>query len=517
MKLVKAMATVAGLTFTSRIAGFVRDMATAAMIGAGPVSDAFFVALKLPNFFRRVTAEGAFNVSFVPLYTKTLEEDGEEAAGRFASNAYSLMIVVLGIFSILMMIAMPLVVELIAPGFQDDPERYPLAIAMSRITFPYLLLISLTALLGGVLNAHHRFAPFAAAPIIFNLTIVAALFGLTPFVPTAGHAMAWGVSISGGLQLLMLAFFVKRHKIIVRFKKPEITVRIKRLFKLMGPGIVGAGVMHINLFADMIIASLLPTGAISYMYYADRLNQLPLGVVGIAIGTALLPMLTKALVAGEAREAKDLYNRALEYSYLLALPAATALLIIPHSLIQVLFERGEFGPEDTQATAMVLGAYAIGLPAYIASKVYASAFWAKQDTLTPVKISIFITLLNIALAYTLSRFIGVAGIALGTSIVGWLQIIIYNVRLRGMEHATHDSRFKMNMMKIVGATALMGGLLYILNPHVQPLLDGSVLSKIGGLAILVAAGASLYGVIILFTGVIVRADLRKYLKRKKKK
>ena len=338
MKLVKAMATVGGLTFASRIAGFLRDVLTAAFLGAGPISDAFFVALKLPNLFRRVTAEGAFSVSFVPIYSKTIEEDGEGAGDRFASNSFSIMVIALSLFTVLFMMAVPWVIELIAPGFKNDPERFPLSIELSRITFPYLLLVSLVALFGGVLNAHNRFAPFAAAPVIFNLVIVAALLFATPHLPTAGHAMAWGISISGVIQLAFMWFYVRRHKIHIRFKIPEFTPRIKRLFKLMGPGVLGAGVMHINLFADMIIASLLQPGAISYLYYADRLNQLPLGVVGIAIGTALLPMLSRSLASGQQEESNDLFNRSLEYCFLLALPAAAALAIVPHRLITGLFE-----------------------------------------------------------------------------------------------------------------------------------------------------------------------------------
>ncbi len=302
MKLLKAMATVAGLTFVSRLAGFLRDVLTAAFLGAGPMADAFFVALKLPNLFRRVTAEGAFSVSFVPLYTRTMEEDGEDKAGEFAGRSFSIMLIALSIFTVIFMIAMPWVIDVIAPGFQNDAVRFPLSVELSRITFPYLLLMSLTALFGGVLNANNRFAPFAATPIIFNLSLVLALLFGSKYLPSVGHAMAWGITVSGVLQLLFMWFFIRRHKIKFHIKKPELTPRIKKLFKLMGPGALGAGVMHINLFADMIIASLLPTGAISYLYYADRLNQLPLGIVGIAIGTALLPMLSRSLASGNAEE-----------------------------------------------------------------------------------------------------------------------------------------------------------------------------------------------------------------------
>ena len=517
MKLLKAMATVAGLTFVSRLAGFLRDILTAAFLGAGPIADAFFVALKLPNLFRRVTAEGAFSVSFVPLYSRTMEEEGEDKAGEFAGRSFSIMLIALSIFTVIFMIAMPWVIDVIAPGFNKDAVRFPLSVELSRITFPYLLLMSLTALFGGVLNANNRFAPFAATPIIFNLSLVAALVFGTQYMPSAGHAMALGITISGVLQLIFMWFFIRRHKIKFHIKRPEFTPRIKKLFKLMGPGALGAGVMHINLFADMIIASLLPTGAISYLYYADRLNQLPLGVVGIAIGTALLPMLSRSLASGNAKESNDLYNRSLEYCFMLALPAAVALFIIPTSLITVLFERGEFGADDTKVTALVLMGYSIGLPAYIAVKVFSTAFWAKEDTVTPVKISIFVTLLNIALAFTLSRFYGVAGIAFATGFVGWLQLVLLKIKLGDTAHAVFDARFKRNILKIFLATVTMGVVLYGVTTIVKIESSDELFTKIFELSLLVASGLISYSTIILMTGAIRVTDFKKFFIKRSKK
>jgi len=254
MKLVKAMATVAGLTGVSRVAGLVRDVLTAAVLGAGPVADAFFIALKLPNFFRRITAEGAFSVSFVPLYSQTLETDGRETADAFAGNAFMVMLSVLSVFTIVGLWAMPWVIYGIAPGFVGDAVRYDLAVELSRITFPYLLLMSLTALLGGVLNALNRFAPFAIAPVLFNLCLIGALLAVGHF-ETAGHAMAWGIAAAGVLQLLYLLFAARRSGFRVRVAVPRFDEDIRRVFKLMGPGVLGAGVVQVNLFADMIIGS----------------------------------------------------------------------------------------------------------------------------------------------------------------------------------------------------------------------------------------------------------------------
>ncbi len=514
MKLFKAMATLAGLTGLSRILGFVRDILTAAILGAGPIADAFFVALKLPNFFRRVTAEGAFSVSFVPIYSERLEQGSDGEADRFASNAFAIMLLFLVPFTLIALILMPFIIYGIAPGFQSDPVCYDTAVELSRITFPYLLLMSLTALMGGVLNARDKFAPFAGAPILFNLVLIIALIGFTPILESAGHAMAWGVFGAGIAQFLWLLFWIKRYGVRLSLKKPEFTPNIKKLFKLMGPGVLGAGVMHVNLLADMIMGSLLAAGSISYLYYADRLNQLPLGMVGIAVGTALLPLLSKALAKGEAAEANNLFNRAMEICLLLSLPAATALIVVPDTLIHSLFERGEFGAEDTAITAKVLMAYAIGLPAYIGVKVYSSVFWANQDTLSPVKISILTTILNIALSLILIQFIGVVGIALGTGLIGWLQFVLLQRQCKKVAAAKFDDRFKKVFLKIVMACMLMAITLIGFDHLISQMSDGTEVKKTLALMGLVGAGGLVYSAVILGTGAIKLPELKRYLKRK---
>lgn len=513
------MVTVAGLTGVSRLAGFVRDILTASILGAGPVADAFFVALKLPNFFRRVTAEGAFSVSFVPLYTETLEKEGQDEANIFALNAFSIMLYGLGVICILAVAAMPLVINLVAPGFSDDPVRYDLAIELSRITFPYLLLMSLTALLGGVLNAHNRFGPFAFAPVLFNLCLIAALLANKMF-ETPGHALAWGVLIAGFAQLRWLLFCAKRSGFRLKLQKPKLTVRIKKVFKLMGPGVIGAGVMHINLFADLIIASFLDTGSISSLYYADRLNQLPLGVVGIAVGTALLPMLSRAVAAQEVAEARDLFNRALEYCLLLALPAATALFIISWPIIVTLFHHGAFTWQAAWNTTAVLTAYCLGLPAYIAVKVFATTFWSRQDTKTPVIIAVAATLFNIALSLWLVFVAdkGVVGIALATALSGWLQIALYFWFLRGRVEARLDARLMRNALKIAGSCGVMALGLVLIKGQVfgyfHPEADYGVVTQGAALAVLVTGGVLVYGVAVFASGVLNPRQLKKYMTRK---
>ena len=515
MSLAKAMGTVAGLTGVSRVAGFVRDIMTAAILGAGPVADAFFVALKLPNFFRRVTAEGAFSVSFVPLYSKTLTQEGRANADAFASNVFMVMLCSLTVFTFLVLIAMPWVIYGIAPGFSDDPLRYDLAVNLSRITFPYLMLMSLAAVLGGVLNAHEKFAPFAVAPVLFNISLIGALL-LAGHFETAGHAMAWGVLTAGFLQVIFLIVMAYRYGFKIKYASPRIDIKMKEVLRLMGPGVIGAGVMHINLFADLMIASFLASGSISYLYYADRLNQLPLGIVGVAVGTALLPMLSKAFAKGDQVQAQDLFNRALEYCLLLALPAAVALSAIPLTLVTVLFERGAFDAGDSAVTAQVLMAYALGLPVYIAIKVFSTVHWSRGDTVTPVKISVAATIFNVVLSIILMQFMGVVGIALATGLAGWVQFVAHMYVLRKRKAVSFDARFKVNSLKIVLATCVMAGLLAVLATYLHgALFGGNVLLAATALAALVATGLGSYFGMIFASGVFRVSEIKRYLKRRK--
>lgn len=517
MKLFKAMATVSILTSLSRVLGFARDVLTAQYLGAGMVADAFFIALKLPNLFRRITAEGAFSVSFVPVYSEVLAKEGETEADLFASRTFSLMLAALSVFSLIALAVMPWIIYVIAPGFSDDPPKYALAVELTRVTFPYLLLMSLSALLGGVLNAHDRFGPFALAPSLFNLTLIVALLLSERFFGNAGHAMAWGVVASGVLQFVWLWISVRRLGIRIRPGRPVLTPRIRRVLKLMGPGLLGAGVMQINLFADMIVASLLPTGAISALYYADRLNQLPLGMVGVALGTALLPMLSRAIAAEREAEARDLYNRALEVCLLLALPAGAALAVIPHQIISVLFERGAFDAAAARMTGWVLMAYAAGLPAYIAVKVLSSACWARQDTTTPVRVAIASALCNVVLGVGLVMLtpIGVAGIAVATSIAGWLQFILLWRALRGVAVARPDARFTRNLPRIVLSVVVMAGVLAVLAFALSGWFDRGGHAGLAALTVLVGAGGGVYAAGILGTGVIDFRGLVMLLRRRR--
>ena len=515
MRLIKAMVTVAGLTLASRVAGFVRDLLTARILGAGPIADAFFVALKLPNFFRRVTAEGAFTVSFVPLYSHVTQKDGEDAARKFAQEAMSVMISILLPFTILAIVAMPVVMWILAPGFGEGTTRYDYAVLFSRITFPYLLLMSITALIGGVLNAHDRFAPFAAAPIFFNMTMVVCLLATELMFPTAGHALAWGVTIAGLVQLIFVWICASRAKIILVPAIPRLSPNIKQLFKLMVPGIIGAGVVQINLFADIIIASFLPTGAISHLYYADRLNQLPLGTVGIAIGTALLPMLSKAVAAQDEGEISRLFNRGLEACILLAFPAALALGIAAEPIIMGLFRQGAFTAGDGHITAQVLAGYSIGLPAYVAAKVLSTACYARQDTKTPVIVAAMSVLFNIgmALVFIFVFDMGVGGIALATGLAGWVQLGVLWQILARRRTIQFDDRFRYVAPRVIGASLLMAIVVYVIGDGLHDYFLADGIERVLALATLVGSGGLVYLAVIFATKAMTWSDIKSYFRK----
>ena len=404
MNLFRAFATVGGYTLASRVLGFVRDILIAGTLGAGPVADAFFVAFKLPNFFRRLFAEGAFNAGFVPLFSDLLANKGTGAARAFAEQALSVLLLTLLIFVTLAQVFMPWLMMALAPGFVDDPERFDLAVAFTRITFPYLLFISLVSLMGGVLNSLHRFAAVAATPILLNICLITAITLVAPSMPSPGHALAWGVAVAGVVQLIWLAAACRRMGFALRLPRPRLTPKVRELLALMLPAALGAGVVQVNLVVDIILASLLPQGSVSFLFYADRLNQLPIGVVGVAVGTAILPLLSRLVAQGDQKGALAALNRAIELTMFLALPAMFAFLLVADELILTLFQRGHFSPTDARMTGFALTAYAIGLPAYVLIKVLGPAFFARRDTRTPVLVGVVAMVVNLVLNLILMQF-----------------------------------------------------------------------------------------------------------------
>jgi putative peptidoglycan lipid II flippase len=379
MALLRSVATVGSYTLVSRVFGFIRDILTAAILGAGPVADAFFVAQRLPNLFRSLFAEGAFNAAFVPLASGALAEGGKPAVKAFAEEAFSVLFAVLLAFVLLGEMFMPWLMTVIAPGFSAEPGKFDLVVALTRITFPYLLFISLTALQGGLLNAVDRFAAPAATPILLNLFLIAGLLLMTHFHWQDGEVLAWALSAAGLAQFLWLMVSCAHAGVGLRLRLPRLTPRVKQTLRIMGPGVLGAGVTQLNLVISTALASLLPGGSVSYLYYADRLNQLPLGVVGIAVATAILPPLSRQVRTGDLAGAAATQNRGVELALLLTLPATAAFVVLAQPIMTVLFQRGAFGPVEAEATAAALAAYAIGLPAFVLVKVLAPGFFAHHD------------------------------------------------------------------------------------------------------------------------------------------
>lgn len=498
--MLRSVMTVGGWTMASRILGFARDMLIASRLGAGPVADAFFVALKLPNLFRRLFGEGAFNAAFVPAFAGTLATEGRAAAQALAERMAALMAIWLGTLVVLGMVAMPWIMRGLAPGFLDEPAKFQLAVDLTRITFPYLLFICLTALVAGVLNGLDRFAAAAAAPVFFNLLLMAALVGLAPYVATPGHALAWGVLASGFVQLAMVWVAARQAGMALNLlRPPALTPAVMQVLRRMAPGLLGAGVTQINLAVDVVIASLLPSGAVSFLYYADRVAQLPLGVVGAALGTALLPVLARQLRAGQRLSAHRSMNRGTELALLLTMPSAVGLAAAAGPIVAALFQRGAFGAEAAAASSAALVAYAFGLPAFVLVKVFAPGFFARGDTGTPVKVGIAAVALNLALNLLFMNWLAHVGIALATACAAWVNAGLLAWLLARRGHFVADRRSRRVVPRILAASVLMGvvvaGLALLL-----PAPAGSAGRAVQA-ALLIGAGAAAY----LAAGVALRA------------
>ena len=510
MVLLRSIATVGGFTLISRVLGFLRDILIAAVLGAGAGADVFFVAFKLPNLFRRLFAEGAFSMAFVPMIAGRIEGDGIDAAKAFAEAAFSVLFWALLIFVGVIELAMPLVMLGFAPGFIGDAAKFDLAVELTRITFPYLLFIALVSLMAGVLNSLGQFAAAAATPILLNLCLIGAILGLANFTETPSHALAWGVAAAGGVQFIWLYAACGRAGVWIRLSFPRLTGDVKVLMKRMAPVAVGAGIYQINLVIDTIIASFLPSGSISYLFFADRVNQLPLGVVGVAVGTALLPLLSRQVRAGDDKAALHSQNRALEFSLLLTLPAAAALMVIAVPVVRVLFERGAFGGPETVATAAALAVYAIGLPAYVAVKTLAPGFFARQDTATPVKIAVVCLLVNLVLNLILMGPFKHVGIAMATVVSSWLNagLLAYVLHKRG--HFVLDDRLRHRLPRIILASAGMTAALALALTPLGGALAGSMTERIAALAALVVGGMAMFGALGWVTGAARPQDLKSF-------
>ncbi len=513
MVLLRSIATVGSLTLVSRIFGFIRDILIAAIMGAGLFADAFFIAFKLPNLFRRLFAEGAFAAAFVPIYAGLVEDEGKDSARDFANQALSILFWALLILVIIFEIGMPWIMRVVAPGFVDQPTKFELTVLLTRITFPYLLFISIVSLMAGVLNSLGRFAAAAATPILLNLVLIGAMVGLSPLLPSPAHALAWGVFGAGILQLLWMLVFCWRAGTPLRLHRPRVTPRVSRLIRRIIPVAIGAGIYQVNLVIDMVIASLLPSGSISFLFFADRVTQLPLGIIGVAVGTALLPLLARQLHAGEKEAAMHSQNRALEFSLLLTLPAAAALIIIAGPVIAVLFGRGAFGGAEVMATAAALEAYAYGLPAYVLIKTLAPGFFAREDTKTPVMIAGACIALNLTLNLILMGPFLHVGIAMATAISSWVNAGLMAFVLHRRGHLVLDARLKSRMVRAMFAVIGLGLALLVGLTILEEPLRGSEFTRIMALIALVGGGLIVFAILAALFGAARPADLKSLLTR----
>ncbi|MBE6452406.1 MAG: murein biosynthesis integral membrane protein MurJ [Alphaproteobacteria bacterium] len=523
MNLFKSIATFGGFTLLSRITGFFRDIILANYLGAGLISDAFFVAFKLPNLFRSLFAEGAFTSAFVPILSQKLATQSRQDALDFAAKSISVLAFVLSIFVILIEFFMPFVVELLAPGFADDSGKIELATTLSRITFPFLLFISIVSFQSGILNSLGKFAAPAAAPVILNIMMIISVFIFVPFGETPAHGIAFGVSIAGLLEILWLMYFLHRQQVWI---KPDFHIfqllknsDIKTLFKRIAPGVLGAGVYQINMVVDTILVSLVGTGAISWLYYANRLQQLPLGVVGAAISVAVLPLLSRHLKAENHQEACQIQNKAFEYGALLSIPAAVALIVLAEPTVNILFQHGKFGALQTAMTAQAVIAYAIGLPAYVLVKALTPNFFARGDTKTPVKYSVVVLLTNLSFAVILMKPLGHIGIATATTIAAFVSLWQYlkGLKKRGFWSCAYP--LKKQIIKITFCSVFMGTIIYLsqhlINSFIGNWLYLNLYSKIGIYALLCILGLAAFLIIAKLTDTINYTELFRYLSQRR--
>jgi putative peptidoglycan lipid II flippase len=519
MNLIKALGSIGGLTLASRVLGLVRDSLFARFVGASFASDAFLIAFRLPNLFRALFAEGAFSAAFVPMFSKKLgEAEGDKApALTFAEEALSVLLPVLIIMTAIMEIAAFPVVWILSGGFNDvSPDQFAYAVTLSRLTFPYLLFISLVSLLGGILNSLHKFWVNAAAPILLNLTLIAALllFHHDDTLVTARN-QAIAVTVSGALQLLWLTLAARAAGVKLRIRRPRLSADVKKLLGLIGPAAAGAGATQINLvISTALAASLLAEGSVSYIYYADRLNQLPLGLIGIGLGTVLLPTIARQLGAGKEAEAMHTQNRGMELALFLTLPATAALVICGGPIVAALFQHGAFTIDDTVKTAQALAAFSIGLPAYILVKVLTPGYYARSDTRTPVRYAMVSMAVNLAANLALIVPLQHMGPPLATALASWVNVAMLYRTLRKRGDFVIDAQLSRRVWRLVGAAAAMGVVMFFLDDLFAPYTSGAWTIRTAAMLVLVGAGSIVYAIACFVTGAVRVSDLKALVRRR---
>jgi putative peptidoglycan lipid II flippase len=523
VNLARSLGSVGGLTLVSRVLALVRDTLQASYVGASFASDAFFVAFRLPNMFRALFAEGAFSAAFIPMFNRKVGEANDVHAGlRFAEQTLAVLLPVLVLFTITMLIAAWPITWGLSGGFKNPtPEQFAFAVMLSRFTIPYLMLISLASLLGGILNSLDKFWVNAAAPILLNISMIAALWffhGHDPY--QTARAQAISVSVGGVLQLAWLMLACRQVGVSLAIRRPRIDDDIKQLLKLILPAAIGAGAVQVNLAISTALAGgLLDPGSISYIYYADRLNQLPLGLIGIGLGTILLPTVSRQLSQKRDSEAMDTQNRGVELALFLTLPATIAFVIASEPIIRGLFQHGHFSAIDSVRCSWALSAFSIGLPSYVLVKVLTPGYYARHDTRTPVRYAIWsvgVNLIgNLILIPLLGRFgYGHVGPPLATAVASTVNVWMLYHTLRKRGHFHSDRQLRRRVPRLALAALIMGASLFWLTPAVDPYLTGSIVRRGIGLIVLVGAGAAVYAAACFLTGAFVLDDVKLLMKRR---
>jgi putative peptidoglycan lipid II flippase len=522
MNLYRATGTIGGLTLVSRIFGFIRDMLLARVLGAGLAADAYQLAFRLPNTFRRLFAEGAFSVAFVPMFSERLAgEDGQAEAERFSSNVLSVFVWVLAVFTALFIVIMPAFVWLLASDFQEVPGKFELAVLLARITFPYLALISLVSLLTGILNSMSRFGPGASAPILFNLTLIAAIATGYYLRGDSGNdviivqMLALAVSLSGLVQLIWLWFWLKRTGFRLKFHRPRFTPEVKELGILILPATFGAGIYQLSQLIDTFFATQLPQGSLTMLSMGDRLNQMPLGIVGIALGTAILPALSRSIASKDEAGASRVQANAVELAMLLTLPAAVALSICAEAFVNAFFVGGRFTSADGEVTAAIVVALVAGLPAYVMVKILTPGFFARKDTRTPVYTAAIVLVFNIVLILVLIEPYGIVGLAAATAMASWLNTFLLYAILHRRGHFRLPVVLIGRILRQIVAAAFMGAVLYWLVAELNGYFLGTLLERVIGLAAVVATGMIVYFGVGYLVGAIDREKLSLLTKKRK--
>jgi putative peptidoglycan lipid II flippase len=511
IRLVSGFLTVGSWTLLSRVFGLVRDVMFAAYLGSGAAAQAFVIAFTLPNLFRRFFAEGAFNLAFIPMFAKRLES-GDDPKG-FAQEAYSGLTTILIALTLVALAVMPWMVWALASGFSGD-ERFELSVTYGRITFVYILFISLAALLSGVLNALGRFAIAAAAPALLNMVFVLALVAGHALGWDLGLTMSWAVPVAGVAQFAVLWVAASRAGFALSVQRPRLSPQMRRLAIVAAPAVLAGGVVQVNLVVGRQVASYYE-GAVVWLFNADRLYQLPLGVVGIAIGIVLLPELSRRLGAGDVQGGRHSLNRATEFALALTLPAAVALVAISWPIIHVLYGRGEYGATDVSNTALALAIYGLGLPAFVLQKVWQPLFYAREDTRRPLNYAVLSMVVNAAVAIGLMPWLGFMAAALATSLASWVMVAQLWWGSRAMGDAVKaDDSLRRRFWRVVLASALMGGVLLGLQAALSDMLLQS------GVRYLALLGLVLGGIVVYFgSGALIGAfdiaDFRQALRRKR--